>query len=262
MKKSKAKLLLLPLELAWSQWNWSYKRDKDKLEPPLSLTSSNLSHRADLQQKLCPSTLCYILPGQDPKGPGCYTNHQTRPQIRIGMQWRLALYWPPQHRESLLFASVFQNLHTFALCQPWSGDIQEENSGKRSSCLGKVMECKAQEETHRLRVSWANDIYGHPPTTQQLLSPSLLNSELLSGSLSTYLCSFPSAAFIPPFSPLQSRRAGQKIFDCEVTERQSLNSVVTRKREKAGEGYALAILVPLYWNIIGQFRVLLGINAA
>lgn len=43
---------------------------------------------------------------------------------------------------------------------------------------------------------------------------------------------------------------------------QSLNSVAAREGEKAEEGYALAILVPLYWNTLGQFRVLLGINVA
>lgn len=197
-------------------------------------------------------------PGQDPKGPGCCPHHHRS-------EWVLSGAWPSIDLHSIekacSFASAFQLFHTFVLCQPWPGDIQEENSGKQSSCLGKVIECKPQEETHRLRVSWANEMYGHPPTAQQLLSPFLLNSELLSGSLPTYLWSFPPAASIPPFSPLQSRRAGQKIFDCEVTERQSLNSVAAKEREKAGEGYASKFLIPLHWNTIRQFRVLLSINA-
>lgn len=94
------------------------------------------------------------------------------------------------------------------------------------------------------------------------LSPSFLNSELLSESLPTYLWAFPHAASIVSLLSITKPKNWLENLVCEGTEGHSPNSVAARERDKAGKGHALAIAVPSYWETIGQFKILLGISAA
>lgn len=137
----------------------------------LGLPSAPTSATGLTCKRNCPSSPRYIRTSWDPREPGCFPNHKTSRQIG----WVRSTTWAATKLHSIQEKPASFSLPskscTCLFCAKQPRDIQERNSGKRSSGLAKLTQCKAQEDTHRLRVSWANQMCGHPPDTAQPLVP-------------------------------------------------------------------------------------------